>query len=40
MSDRNRSDHRPADRFYLFAIVGYVLLAAGFIGYFVWRLVS
>lgn len=40
MSDRDRSDHRPADRLYLFAIVGYALLAAGFIGYFVWRLVS
>jgi hypothetical protein len=40
MSDRDRSDHRPVDRFYLFAIVGYVLLAAGFIGYFVWRWVS
>lgn len=40
MSNRDQSKQRSADRFYLIAIVGYALLAAGFIGYFVWRLVS
>jgi hypothetical protein len=37
MSDRNRS--RP-DRLYLLAIIAYAMLAAGFIGYFIWRLVE
>lgn len=36
MSDHDRSDHRPIDRLYLLAIVGYAVLAAAFIGYFVW----
>lgn len=36
MSDHDRSDRRPIDRFYLVAIVGYAVLAAAFIGYFVW----
>jgi hypothetical protein len=38
MSDRDRSD-QPPDRLYLLAIIGYALLAAGFIGYFVWVMV-
>lgn len=38
MSDRNRS--RPVDRLYLLAIIAYAMLAAGFIGYFIWRLVE
>lgn len=36
MPDRDRSDPRPVDRLYLLAIVVYALLAAGFIGYFLW----
>ncbi len=40
MSHRDHSKQRSADRFYLIAIIGYALLTAGFIGYFVWRLVS
>ncbi len=39
MSDRNRSNPRRVDRFYLLAIIGYALLAAAFIGYFIWRVV-
>lgn len=38
MSDRNRS--RPVDRLYLLAIIVYAMLAAGFIGYFIWRLIE
>lgn len=34
MSDRDRS--RPVDRLYLVAIIAYAMLAAGFIGYFIW----
>ena len=38
MSDRNRS--RPVERLYLLAIIAYAMLAAGFIGYFIWRLIA
>lgn len=38
MSERNRS--RPVDRLYLLAIIAYAVLAAGFVGYFIWRLVA
>jgi hypothetical protein len=37
MSDRNRSNQRPVDRLYLLAIIGYALLAAAYLGFFVWR---
>jgi len=37
MCDRNRS--RP-DRLYLVAIIAYAMMAAGFIGYFIWRLAA
>lgn len=40
MSDRNHPDTRPADRFYLLAIIVYAVLAAGFIGFFIWWLVA
>jgi hypothetical protein len=40
MPDHDRSDPRPADRFYLLAIIGYAVLAAGFIAFFVWWLVA
>lgn len=40
MSDHDRSGQRPVDRFYLVAIIGYALLAAAFIGYFVWRMLA
>jgi hypothetical protein len=35
MSD-HPSDRRPVDRLYLIAIIGYAVLAAAFLGYFVW----
>jgi nitrate reductase NapE component len=38
MRERDRSDRRPVDRFFLVAIVAYALLALAFIGYFAWRL--
>ena len=38
MSDRDRS--RPVDRFYLIAIIVYAMLAAGFIGFFIWWLLT
>ena len=40
MSDRNHPDPRPVDRFYLLAIIAYAVLAAGFIGFFIWYLVA
>jgi len=38
MSERNRP--RPVDRLYLLAIIAYAVLAAGFVGYFIWRMVA
>lgn len=35
--ERDHSDRRPVDRFFLLAIVAYALLALAFIAYFVWR---
>ena len=37
MSDRNRSNQRPVDRLYLLAIIVYAVLAAAYLGFFVWR---
>jgi hypothetical protein len=38
MPDRDHSDRRPVDRFFLLAIVAYALVALAFIAYFVRRL--
>lgn len=40
MSDHDRSEQRPVDRFYLLAIIGYALLAVAFIGYFAWQMLT
>ncbi len=40
MPEHDRSAHGPSDRFYLVSIIGYALVATGFIGYFVWRMLA